>query len=124
RLGVTRSGSRCTERRGVRLTRRRGERGVVARSGFVRRESARSSPGSTFMLDVVFSGGIHAHPAAQPAGRGRLHAVNPASPGTNHHITRALNTPRSLRSARKPESTLQTSALSASPCELMLRVSV
>src|SRR5690606_14259901 len=78
------------------------------------------SPGSTFVLDVVSSGGIHAHPAAEPAGRGRLHPANVDSPGANNHTTGSLNTPRGLRSAIDPEATLcalRTSALSASPRE-------
>src|SRR5690606_28979050 len=85
------------------LTRRRGERGVVAGPGCVRGDSESSSPGSTSMLHVVSSGGIEAQPTALPAGRGRLHPANADSPGTNHHIKGSLNTPRSLRSAREPD---------------------
>src|SRR5690606_15782670 len=104
-----------------RLTRRRGGREVVAGPGFFLRESERSSPGSTFMIVVVSSGGIRDHPAAQPARRGRLHPANADPPGSNHHIKRSLNTPRSLRSARDPEppSAPPTSALSAALCELI-----
>src|SRR5690606_23435347 len=69
---------------------------------------------------VVSSGGIFAHPAAEPAGRGRLHPVNPDPPGANHHITGSLNTPRSLRSATDPEPTLCASETPRSP---RLRVS-
>src|SRR5690606_15286518 len=92
----------------------------VAGPGCVLRESERSSPGSTFMLNVVSSVGILAHPAAEAAVRGRLHAVNADPPGANHHNTGALNPPRGLRSAREPEPTLcalRNSALSASPRE-------
>src|SRR5690606_34027822 len=81
--------SRLTQRRGVfQLTQRRGERGEVAGPGCVRRGAERSSSGSTFMIVVVSSGGIHAHPAADAAGRGRLHPANPDPPGANHHIKR------------------------------------
>src|SRR5690606_13886353 len=66
-------------------------------------------------MNVVSSGGIHAHPAAEPAGRGRLHPANADSPGANHHLKGSLNTPRSLRSAKSAEAA--ASALSASPCE-------
>src|SRR5690606_16624137 len=69
---------------------------------------------------VVSSGGIFAHPAAEPAGRGRLHPVNPDPPGANHHITGSLNTPRSLCSATDPEPTLCASETPRSP---RLRVS-
>src|SRR5690606_29167900 len=102
------------------LTRRRGERGVVAGPGCVRGDSEPSSPGSTSMLHVVSSGGIEAQPTALPAGRGRLHPANADWPGTNHHIKGSLNTPRSLRSARDPESTLRASDPPRSP---RLRVS-
>src|SRR5690606_587705 len=85
------------------LTRSRGERGVVAGPGCVRGSSEPSSPGSTFILIVVSPGGIHAHPAGEPAGRGRLHPANADSPGANHHIKGSLNTPRSLRSAKSAE---------------------
>src|SRR5690606_28811183 len=80
-----RSSHRDTESR---LTRRRGGAEEVAGSGCVRRESERSSPGSTFMTNVVSSGGIRAHPAAEGAGRGQLHAAKAGSSGANHTITR------------------------------------
>src|SRR5690606_19511450 len=86
--------------------------------GCVLRESERSSPGSMFVLNVVSSGGVPAHPAGESAGRGWLHPVNADSPGTNHHFTGSRSTPRSLGSAREPEPTLcalKTSALSAPP---------
>src|SRR5690606_9164067 len=53
----------------------------VAGPGCVRRGAERSSPGSTFVLNVVSSGGIPAQPAAEGAGRGRLHAVSPPRRG-------------------------------------------
>src|SRR5690606_33405338 len=84
------------EARSLFLTRRRGERGVGAGPGCVLRKSERAPPGSTFKMNVVSAGGIHAHPAGERAGRGRLRAANPDPPGTNHHITRSLSTPRSL----------------------------
>src|SRR5690606_32644154 len=110
------------------LTRSRGERGgVLSGPGCVLRGAERSSPGSTFMMNVVPSGGIRAHPAGEGAGRGRLHPANADPPGANHTITESLITPRGLRSARDPEATLcalRTSALSAPPREpLMLRAS-
>ncbi len=43
----------------------------VAGPGFVLRESERSSPGSTFVMNGVSAGGIGVHPAEEPAGRGR-----------------------------------------------------
>src|SRR5690606_16684382 len=52
----------------------------AAGPGCVLRGAERSSPGSTFIVNVVSSGGISAHPAAKLAGRGRLHPVNAASP--------------------------------------------
>src|SRR5690606_11516672 len=95
---------------------------AVAGPGCVHRESEPSSPGSTFMMNVVSSGGIHAHPAAKPAGRGRLHPANADSPGANHHKSGSLSTPRSLRSAKTPKDAtlcaLRTSAFSAPPREL------
>src|SRR5690606_25436162 len=90
-------------------TQRRGERGEVAGPGCVRRGAERSSSGSTFMIVVVSSGGIHAHPAADAAGRGRLHPANPDPPGANHHIK------RSLKFAAKPPQRLRTSAPLARP---------
>src|SRR5690606_38531057 len=71
-------------------------------------------------MNVVSSGGIHAHPAGEPAGRGRLHPANADPLGANHTITAFQITPRSLRSAREPEATLcalRTSAFSAAPRE-------
>src|SRR5690606_19620233 len=58
--------------------------GSVARPGRVLGGAERSSPGSTFMLNVVYSGGIRDHPAAQPAGRGWLHPANADPPDANH----------------------------------------
>ena len=108
-------------------TRSRGARGGVRPGpGRVLRGAERSPPGSTFIFDVVSSGGIRAHRAGEPAGRGQLHSANPDPPGTNHHITGPLNTPRSLRSTIDAEATLcalRTSAFSASPCEPILRAS-
>src|SRR5690606_21632004 len=87
------------------LTRSRGERGVDAGPGGVPRKPERSSPRSTFVLNVVSAGGIPAHPAGEPAGRGRHHPANVDSPGANNHITGSLKTPRSLRSAKNAEGT-------------------
>src|SRR5690606_897632 len=58
---------------------------------------------SMFMIVVVSSGGISAHPAAERAGRGSLHPANADPPGTNNHITRSRLAPRNLRSATDPE---------------------
>ena len=104
------------------LTRSRGGRGVGAGPGCALRGAERSSPGSTFMMNGVSSGGIHAHPAAEGAGRGRLHPANSDSPGANHHKSGSLSTPRGLRSATGPETTLcalRDSAPSAPPREPM-----
>src|SRR5690606_7644960 len=99
---------------------------LPGRAAFLR-ESEPSSPGSMFRSTVVSSAGSHAHPAGEPAGRGRLHPANADPPGANHHIKGSRITQRSLRSAREPEATLcalRTSAFSAPPCEPKLRVSV
>src|SRR5690606_14723292 len=77
-------------------------------------------PGPRSSMNVVSSGGIHAHPAAEPAGRGRLHPASPDSPGANHPNKGSLNTLRSLRSARNPN---QPSAPSEPPRPPRLRVS-
>src|SRR5690606_1420145 len=86
----------------------------VAGPGCVHRGAGRSSPGSMFMMNVVSSGGILAHPAGEPAGRGRLHPANADPPGANHHIKGSLNRPRSLRSAKEPRRRPQLRALCAS----------
>src|SRR5690606_25053818 len=111
--------SRITRRRGGSCPRRDAEIAeCVAGPGGVLREFEHSSPGSTSMMNVVSPGGIFARPAANGAGRGRLHPANPDSPGASHHITGALNTPRGLRSAGgQPLCALTTSASSASLCE-------
>ncbi len=102
-------------------TRRRAERGgrLPGRAAFILEPSV-PRPDPPFMMNGVSSGGIPAHPAVEPAGRGRLHPANADSPGSNHHITGSLNTPRSLRSARDPE---PPSALSETPRSPRLRVS-
>src|SRR5690606_10817327 len=61
-------------------------------------------------MNVVSSGGIPAHPAGEGAGRDRLHPTNVDPPGTNHHNSGSLSTPRSLRSARESEATLRALA--------------
>src|SRR5690606_16594239 len=78
--------------------------------GYVLRVAERSSPGSTFIVNVVSSGGISPHPAAQPAGRGPLHPANVDPPGANNHIPGILITPRSLRNATEPQGALRGSA--------------
>ena len=103
RLRVTRSARGSHRAAEFLFTRSRGERGVCAGPGCVRRRAERSSPGSMFMMNVVSSGGIEAHPAGEHAGRGRLHPANADPPGPNNQIAGSLNTPRSLRSAKKPE---------------------
>src|SRR5690606_25402752 len=114
-------GAGLTQRRGVIVSHGDAENAEeVAGPGCVLRDAECSSPGSTFIVDVVFSGGIGAHRAAKRAGRGRLHPANPAPPGTNHHTTGSLSTPRSLRSARDPE---PPSAPSRPPRSPRLRVS-
>src|SRR5690606_36625857 len=103
-LWLTRS-TRSTRRDGERA-RRRGSRGAaerVAGPWSVLRESEPSSPGSTFIIVVVSSGGISAHPAAERAGRGRLHATNPDPSGTNHHI-KSPRSPREVSAAPRTES--------------------
>src|SRR5690606_32226797 len=82
------------ETRSIGVTRSRGERGVGAGPGCVRRESAPSSPGSAVVVNVVAAGGVRAHPAAEGAGRGRHHAADPDPPGANHHTTGSEKTPR------------------------------
>src|SRR5690606_29988421 len=82
--GAARGSHRAAEHQAHAETRR--TRRWVAGPGCVLRESGPSSPGSAFILIVVSSGGILAHPAAEPAGRGRLHPANADSPGSNHHI--------------------------------------
>src|SRR5690606_80284 len=97
----------------------------VAGPGCVRREPERSSPGSTFVLNVVSAGGIRDHPAAQPAGRGRLHPANADPPGPNHespdHAAKSpqrqktRSTPPRPRPRPRPGPLKRTSAISASP---------
>src|SRR5690606_7790523 len=96
----------------------------VAGPGRVLRGAERSSPGSTFKLNVVSAGGIHAHPAGEPAGRGRLHPANGDSPGATT-TSRDPGTRREVSAAPKnhseprPLRALRTSAFSAPPRELM-----
>src|SRR5690606_19217440 len=71
-------------------------------------------------MNVVSSGGIFAHPAADASGRGWLHPANPDPPGANHTNTGSRSTPRSLRSAIDPD---QPSAPSETPRSPRLRVS-
>jgi len=85
--------------------------------GSLRGGSAPSAPGSTFMMHVVSSGGICAHPAAEFVGRGRPHPTNADPPGANNNITRTpacpAKSPQRQRTRISPPR-LRTSAFSAS----------
>src|SRR5690606_16583639 len=91
---------RSTQRaRSCWLTRRRGDRGVGAGPGFALRESERSSPGSTFVMNVVSAGGIRAHPDREAARRGR--------PDTAWSRRVRLSTPALARGAAGPGAAVQ-----------------